>query len=585
MTGSSASASIPAVRPEILALDAQTGLLPYALGAFAVGIPLLAFAAAGADNSGWLAVCLIQSALNWTLFYAVFDWLKRDPARRFDLNKRTAVHLGAGLTWALALTELAFIADRAGPAREPLLLLAVAGAVTCFFFTAPHLLSLLVIGPLAVAPALWLLHSRPESLEVASLAQGGAALAFALALIVNRLLRRSFDMAAERESLTEDRARALAHAEAMAAGKSDLLSTLSQEVRTGLSGIVHVLAAAAGPATRARPSRDQLAAALDAARDLVAVLDATLDSEQAEAGRLTLSDERFSAAEIAREVVADIEPLAASKGLMLTVEARVEGGAVIADLGRTRQVLANLVGNAVKYTFRGGVAVRVALSAPDRVRFEVADTGPGLTSDELERAFEPFKRVERTGAGVPGAGLGLSLSRRLARMMGGDVVAESAPGVGSRFWLELPFDPAAILEGEAPEPHQTGRALRVLAVEPDSLSAAMLRSALDQLGHRMLHAHDGARAIELLRSCDVDAVLVGSRMTGLSGPETIRAVRALPSPVSRARVVAMIGAETEEAGACLAAGADAVLRKPVTVGAVARTLAATTSSKFRAEAA
>jgi len=580
-------ASVAPIRPEILALDAQTGLLPYALAAFAIGIPLLAFAAGDADNAAWLAICLIQSALNWTVFYVAVNWLKKDSARRFDLKKRTLVHLGAGSTWALALAELALVADRAGPAREPLLLLALAGAVTCFFFTAPHLLSLLVIGPLAAALPLWLLHARPESAHLGELAQGGAALAFALALIVNRLLRSSFDMAAEREALMEDRARALAQAEAMAAGKSDLLATLSQEVRSGLSGVVHVLAAAAGPASRAKPTREQLTAALDDARDLVAVLDATLDSEHAEAGRLTVRRELFAPVDLAREVVGAAEPLAASKSVMLTVEGRIEGGAVPADIARTRQILANLVGNAVKYTFRGGVAVRVSLSAPDRIRFEVADTGPGLTPEELKEAFEPFKRVERTSAGVPGAGLGLSLSRRLARLMGGDIVAESAPGVGSRFWLELPFDAAAALS-EAPAPLRAGPALRVLAVEPDQLSAAMLRAALDQLGHRMLHAHDGGRALELLKSCEVDAVLVGARLGDgavLSGPDVIRAVRALGSPVARARIVAVIGAEIEEAGACRAAGADAVLRKPVTVGAVARALAPVGAGIRQAQAA
>lgn len=584
------AADRPGVRPEILALDAQTALLPYALAAFGIGMPLLVFAAQGADNSGWLAVCLIQSAFNWAVFYAAFDWLKKDPERRYDLRKRTRVHLGAGLTWVLALVELSIIANEAGPAREALLLLSLGGAVTCFFFTAPHLLSLLVVGPLAAAPALWFLHQRPESLEVASLAQGGAALAFALALIVNRVLRKTFDMANEREALTEDRARALAQAEALAASKSDLLSTLSQEVRSGLSGVVHVLAAAANPTTRARPSREQLTAALDAARDLVAVLDATLDSEQAEAGRLILSAKPFPAGEIAREVVGAMMPMVTSKGLMLTLEGRLETGAVVADPERTRQILANLLGNALKYTFRGGVAVRLTQPSPDRVRYEIADTGPGLTPEELELAFEPFKRIERTGAGVPGAGLGLSLSRRLARMMGGEVRAESAPGVGSRFWLELPFDPSAVLEAESSQAILTGPALRVLAVESDSLSAAMLRSTLDQLGHRMLHAHDGRRALELLKSCDVDAILVGGRLDpetpeGLSGPDTIRAIRTLPSPAARARVVAVIGAETEEAAACRAAGADAVLRKPVTVGAVARALASTPRARERAQAA
>jgi len=165
--------------------------------------------------------------------------------------------------------------------------------------------------------------------------------------------------------------------------------------------------------------------------------------------------------------------------------------------------------------------------------------------------------------------------------MGGELGAESSPGMGSRFWLELPFD-AQARTGEPPLlGAEAGRALRVLAIEPDSLAAAMMRSALDQLGHRMLHTHDGARALELLRSCDVDAILVG----GASAPQTVGAIRALTSPAAQTRIVAVIGAEVEDADACLRAGVDAVLRKPITVGAVARALAALTAKAERAEAA
>ena len=574
MSAQSVQTPLRSTPPEVLALDAQASLLPYALAAFAVGAPLLGLAAQGAPEPAWLAVCLIQAALNWALFYGALSWLKADPSRRYDLRSRTAVHVAGGLVWALALLELCLVAEHAGPAREPLLLLALCGGVTCFYFAAPHLLSLLIVGPLAAAPALWLLHADPKDEAVASLALGGGALAFALALIVNRLLRRSFDMAVEREGLTEDRARALARAEALAADKSDLLSTLSEELRSGLSGVVHVLAAAAGPTVRARPSRDQLAAALDAARDLVGVLNATLDSEHAETGRLTVAVQPIAPVDLARQVVRQLEPLAGAKGLVLSVEAGVGAGAVMADPGRTRQILVNLVGNAVRYTGRGGVTLRVLPAGPDRLRFEVADTGPGLDTEELELAFQPFKRIARTGAGVPGAGLGLSLSRRLARLMGGELDAESRPGIGSRFRLELPFDPLASIGEPGADPATSDRALRFLAVEPDSLTTAMLRSALDQLGHRMLHTHDGERALELLRSCDVDGVLVG----GASAPETVRAIRALPSPASRTRITAVIGAEVEDADACLRAGADAVLRKPVTVGAVARALAAATET-------
>ena len=568
-------------RPEVLALDAQAALLPYALAAFAVGVPFLGWTAARADNAVWLGVCLAQFAVNWAMFYVVLSWLRRDPARYEDVTERARLHVASGLLWAVSMGQLAVIGDHAGPAREALLMLSLCGAIICFFFTAPHRLSLLVVGPVAALPALWLLNTRPG--PIADVAEGAAALAFALAFIANHMLRQHFTMAAERELLAQERGEALARAEALAKSKSDLLATLSHEMRSALSGVVHVLAAASGAGARSRPSREQLSAALEAARDLASVLDATLDSETAEQGRLRLAVQTFAPAQLAREAALLAQPLAAAKGLELTVEAHLgEGGAVAADPVRTRQILANLIGNAVKYTLRGRVALKV-FSTGDRVRFEVVDTGPGLGPEDLKLAFEPFQRIETTCAGVPGAGLGLSLSRRLAKLMGGDLAGESAPGVGSRFWLELPFDPA--LSPETSSMTAASRPLRVLAAEPDALHAALLRATLEQLGHGVLHAQDGRRALDLLNLGDVDAVLVSGAMSGPSGPETIAAIRALGSASARAPIVAVIGGEIEEAQACLRAGADAVLRKPVNVASVARAIAAALDPASREEAA
>ena len=288
------------VRPEALALDAQAGLLRYALGAFAVGMPLLGWVAGRAPNAAWLGICLFQFAVNWALFYVVYDWTRRRPERRHDVAARTRLHLLGGLLWAVAFAQMAVIGDAAGSAREALLLLSLGGAIFTFFFTAPHRLSLLVVGPLAAAPALILLSTNPASSDLGVIAQGAAAGAFGLAFILNHLLRQQFAMAAERETLSEDRVQALARAEALAKNKSDLLSTLSHEIRSGLSGVVHVLAAAAGANARSRPSREQLSAALDAARDLITVLDAALDSEQAEQGRLRLAVQAFAPARLAR---------------------------------------------------------------------------------------------------------------------------------------------------------------------------------------------------------------------------------------------------------------------------------------------
>jgi two-component system, sensor histidine kinase len=402
----------------------------------------------------------------------------------------------------------------------------------------------------------------------------------ALALMVNRILRRQFAMSAERERLVESRAESLEEAQRLAQSKSDILATLSHEIRNGLTGVTHVLAAASGAGGRAAPSREQLGAALSAAHDLLGVLNATLDTETAQAGRLTVVREAFDPCRLARQLVLLARPEAAAKGLEMTlhVEDQLDGayaGAAMGDPMRTRQVLSNLISNAVKYTSRGRIEVRLARGAGGRVAIEVADTGPGLSPVEVEQAFRPFCRIQRTGVGVPGAGLGLSLARELARLMDGRITCESAVGVGSRFCFELPYDDQAI---PAPEPEEAApgaaRPLRILIAEDDSLNAAMLRAVLEQLGHQVAHAADGKRAYELAQVCEFDLIMLDGRMPHMTGAETIHALRALDGSKAKIPIIGVIGGEADEAHACAQAGADAVLRKPVSVAAVARALAA-----------
>jgi CheY-like chemotaxis protein len=243
-----------------------------------------------------------------------------------------------------------------------------------------------------------------------------------------------------------------------------------------------------------------------------------------------------------------------------------------------RQILLNLIGNAVKFTVRGRVEARIERSQAGRLAVEVADTGPGLTEAELAQAFEPFHRIARTSAGTPGAGLGLSLSRQLARLMGGEISAHSAPGVGSCFKLEVGYDPAAPRErtqalGEIADAlRPKSRSLRVLAAEDDSLDAAMLRSVLEQLGHKVVHAADPRRALDLARTCEFDLAVIAGRMALESGESLIAALKG-PDVQLAAPVVAVIGGEAEEAVECDKAGARVILRRPVSVGAAARAVA------------
>lgn len=571
----------------MMGLDAQVQLLPYALGFFGICLPIFVTAAGYAPNAVWLVASMGLYAFNWAVFYAIIDWRKTHQPSLRNLRLHTAVHIAAGLLWSLALLQTSFFAQAAGPLAEILLVLCVGGAVGIIFFSSPSLPSLLLVGPAAAAGPIIALRFNPETATTGLYALCGTALAMALALILNKHLREHFAMALEREGLIIEREGALTETRKLAKSKSDILATLSHEIRNGLSGVAHVLAGALGAGSRGAPSRDQLKAALSAARDLVEVLDATLDSEVAESGRMVVQKRPLDAAQLVHDIALLHRGAAAAKGLEITaqVDTGLAGasGAAIADSARARQILNNLVANAVKYTLRGRIELRAHKPDADHVRIEVVDTGPGLASEELARAFEPFERVARTGAGIPGAGLGLALSRRLAALMGGSLGAESAPGVGSRFWLDLPWDPAAVLPeaAGAPAAPAPGRALRILVAEDDQLNAAMLRAVLEQLGHKVLAVGDGRRGLELLQMGDLDLIMVDGRMPVMDGPEMIRTLRALPGPAASLPVVAVTGGDAEEVEAMTRAGADAVLRKPVTVTAVARAVADAAAGRDR----
>jgi signal transduction histidine kinase/ActR/RegA family two-component response regulator len=564
-------------------LDAQTALLPYALVLFAVALPICGWACSYASDRVWTLASLAICAVNWAAFYGVVDWLKRHPAENADVALRTRVQILSGLLWSVAVAQMAAIGAGAGLAREVILLLAVGGAAICIFFSAPLLPALLIVGPAAAAAPVTLLLSDPDTRSTGRIALAAVALVMALSLILNRLLRQLFALAAEREQLIEERAKSLMRAEKLAKSKSDLLATLSHEIRNGLTGAAHVLAAAAGAGGRTAPSREQLTAALGAAQDLLTVLDATLDMETAEAGRLALEAQPFDLPHLAQEVVLLFRPQAAAKGLELSVhideELNGRSGAAMADPVRVRQILVNLLGNAVKYTVRGRIELRLSRTAANRARIEVVDTGPGLSPEELDKAFQPFNRIKRTAAGVPGAGLGLPLARQLAGLMGGVLTAESTVGIGCCFRLDLPFDAAARnartdqQPAAAPQAAGLAQALRVLVAEDDALHAAMLRSVLEQLGHHVLQAHDGQRACELAQICEVDVIMLDVRLPVLDGPQAAHAIRRIDGPSAQAPIIAIIGGDADEAAACLDAGANQVLRKPITVAGVARALA------------
>jgi signal transduction histidine kinase len=559
-----------------LSLEAQAAMLPYALGFFAIGLPIFVWVATYAANAAWSLTTLAVFAINWGAFYGLVNAVRRDADLAMDVPRRTRLTIGAGLLWSATIVQISVFALGAGPAREPLLLLATGLAVVCMVFTAPCLPVLLVVGSTAAAAPLAALLVSPETREAGGLAWGAIALAAALALVLNRMLVRQFALTHAHQQLTCANATALAETERLAKSKSDLLATLSHEIRNGLTGVVHVLAAAAGAGGRAAPSREQLNAALEAARDLTSALDATLDSENAEAGRLAIRIAPFDAAKLASDLALLNRPQAAAKALEMGVHVEPEiaeaaSGAAIGDVSRVRQVLSHLIANAVKYTLRGRIEVRVRRLDEGHIRFEVADTGPGLAPEEVAQAFTPFTRIQRTSAGSSGAGLGLPLAAKLAGLMDGVVAVDSAPGVGSCFTLDLPYDAAAVADPDQPAASAGAAGLRVLMIESDTLQAAMTRASLEQLGHQVVHAQRASRIAELLKVCDVDLVLAGDGGPDVGPGQVVAQVREI---VPAARIVAVIEGDPIEAGECIGAGADEILRRPASVASLARVVTA-----------
>lgn len=374
-------------------------------------------------------------------------------------------------------------------------------------------------------------------------------------------------------------AEARAAAEAATEAKSAFVAAVSHELRTPLSAI------AAGASELARTSENasnRASASLitDAGRMMKRMLDDLLDLAKIEAGRMTVEEAPFDMRRVIHDVARFWRPQALEKGLRLTINAAartpqwVEG-----DATRVRQILNNLLSNAIKFTDKGHVRLRVdAFEAEDgavRTSIVIADTGPGLATDEVARLFAPFQRFagDRTKEGT---GLGLAISRELARLMGGDLTASSFPGMGAMFTLALPLKRAEAVvaepEAEAAFPPALQGA-RVLVVDDFEINRRALAALLEPAGCRVAVAASGEDALELLGLENFDVVLMDVHMSGIDGHETTRRLRASPGVNRNVPVIAVTGTSMDdELGQCLDAGMTTTLPKPVEPAALMATV-------------
>ncbi|AYV49506.1 hybrid sensor histidine kinase/response regulator [Caulobacter flavus] len=505
---------------------------------------------------------------------------------------------------AIALPTILILLDRrhaeAFPVRgwlEPAAGLAAIAAVSWTVFTGPPQMRVLVFAPVllaafrggpraaALSVMAALAFAIPAVLSIVGLDPRAAAepmrhlllfhivlyaVSMAAALALGRQARLSALLVRRQAAARAAQARA----QAANAAKSDFLATISHEIRTPLNSILGFAALVAEDAELSPENRRRLDLVGRAGRSLAEIVSDLLDFAKVEAGRLELVLSPASPAALLRDAAAIIAPEAEAKGLTVSVEVESRpaplGGqdpeALFSlDETRLRQVLLNLLNNAVKFTTQGGVTARLSIGPdPGLLRFSVADTGIGIAPEVQARLFQRFSQADSSiSRAYGGTGLGLAISKALVGQMGGTIWVESALGVGAVFHIALEAQPA-----QAPEPvEETGperAAARVLLVDDHPMNRELGDALLTLAGCQVFTAEDGFQAVEAARTGTFDLILMDVHMPGMDGLAAARAIRALDGPMADAPILALSAdVLPEQVARCRAAGMDGHVAKPI----------------------
>ncbi len=363
--------------------------------------------------------------------------------------------------------------------------------------------------------------------------------------------------------------------------RTAFLAAMSHEIRTPMNGVIG-LAQLLRHTPLNEQQRRHVELLIESGDGLLRIINDILDFSRLESGRDLLETRPTQIEPLYSNVVALMEPMATRKSLRLRLQ--LEPGVppcLQLDPDRVRQVLLNLVGNAIKFSEQGEVSVIVQASERGGLRTVVADQGIGMTAEQLQSIFAPFVQADASVARrYGGTGLGLAISRRLARAMGGDLTAKSVLGRGSEFVFELEAATAQPAAAEAPAGHLSGgeprpdlSALRVLVVDDNEVNVVVATAMLSLLGVRFASADSAEQALDAVRKEPFDVVLMDVELGQISGLDATRQIRALPL-ARQPTILALTAHVLDEVRAqCEAAGMDGFLSKPLARADLARCLA------------
>ena len=363
-------------------------------------------------------------------------------------------------------------------------------------------------------------------------------------------------------------------AEAASRAKSAFLATMSHEIRTPLNGVLGMAQAMAAE-TLSSEQRTRLDVIRHSGETLLAILNDILDLSKIEAGRLELEHVDFDLGELARGATSAFAAVATGKGLTLDLEIEdAARGVYLGDCTRVRQILHNLISNALKFTDHGGVTLSIA-PMDHGLRFVISDTGAGIPADRLPHLFQKFEQVDAsTTRRYGGTGLGLAICRELAEVFGGSIEAQSVEGSGSRFTVVLPLvrqsgeRPAAAPSHPTERPQPEHQALQVLAAEDNSVNQLVLKTLLNQAGVDPFIVSDGAEAVAAWRERDWDLILMDVQMPVMDGPKAAALIRQLEAATGRRRtpIIALTAnAMAHQVAEYRSSGMDGYVAKPIQI--------------------